>query len=57
MDSSEGYRPLMPVDDLSWFYALPMDDQVSLLRNPEQPLSPRLADYLNDKSVAKTNTR
>ncbi|MDR3658326.1 MAG: hypothetical protein P4L48_22535 [Mycobacterium sp.] len=46
----------MSDDDLSWFYALPMDDQVSLLRDPEQPLSPRLVDYLNDKSAATTNT-
>lgn len=43
-------------DIMPWFDKLPMDDQIDLLRNPGQPLSPRLIDRLNDKPLL-TKTR
>lgn len=44
-------------DIMSWFDKLPMDDQIDLLRNPEQALSPGLIDRLNDKPGVLTQTR
>ncbi len=44
-------------DGLSWFYALPMRDRVALLRDPKQPLSPRLLDRLAGQSGVVTQMR
>jgi hypothetical protein len=35
---------------LSWFYSLPLVDQVALLRDPKQPLPPCLVDRLSGQS-------
>jgi hypothetical protein len=44
-----------PTDSLSWFYNLPMDDQVALLNDPYQPLSQHLIDRLDQQQVTGTH--